>query len=248
MPESETQQVPFFILEQQRKQKPATKTNWAKLFRLFILPIVTLVVFVGVLVTLTLPKLGDIFANLDAIGISLEQVKKLDQELIDLNTLRQSASQTTSDLTALNTSVPTGNSQVADFQSRVLGIAQQNTLDVSDATIGEQILNSNVGNTGPRNNLALVEIPATFTLRGSKTNLVKFIDDVLKLDDFVIIGEMKLTIVDQSTPSGDNWTLKINFLKYQFPIPDDENKLIAVYSNVPATADTDATVLELIRN
>jgi hypothetical protein len=247
MPSPTQESIPFFIVDKQT-QKKSVGPDWFKLFKLFILPLITLAIFVGVLIFLTLPKLGDIFANLDAISISMEQISKLDQDVIDLTALRQTSLQTTADLEALNTAVPTGNSQVADFQSRVIALAQQNSLEVSDAVIGEQILNANVGDVGARENLALVEIPATFTLLGSKATLTKFIDDVLKLEDFVIIGEMRLSIVNQLSVSEDLWTLRINFLKYQFPTPDDENQLIATYSSVPATSDADPVILDLIRN
>jgi Tfp pilus assembly protein PilO len=230
-----------------RKKAPMSTQ---KILKLYVVPIVAVVVFIGMLFILIIPQLSGIFQKLDHISSLSADYDTLVTNEKDLQTLTSKITETNSDLALVNQLAPTGLTEVVNFQRRITDLATQNRLTVVESKSGEQalVVDESIAVLG------LVEIPSTFTLQGSFANVKSFIEKIKNLYDFVLIGEMSLTATDKDvkddllkTIVDQDWTLEITLTKYQFQVPDAQNKLAEAYLRVPPTVQVDKDTLEFVR-
>lgn len=227
----------------------------AKLAKLYLLPISTLIIFIGMWLILIFPAIGNIFADLDKATQINSEITERD-ELISKLQILSSNSSTNTDLGLVNSIAPTGISEVTDFQRRLVALAISNSLVVSETATAESRLVSSSGNDTSEG-VGLIEIPSRFRIQGKLSNIKNFIAQINSLGDFVIIGEMNLqltsTLQNQNQESvfsptlNDDWTLNLTLVKYQFQRPTEENKLVQIFQNVDPNQSLDASVLEFIR-
>ncbi len=223
------------------KREEEEKIPFSKILKLYVIPIATVVGFTAVIVFLVVPAINNMFASLDKIAVLGEEVSDLDDDLQDLQELQLDIQQVNSDLSAINTIVSTGNTEVTAFQQKIISLAQENSLEVTEADTVEQILQ-----TGDRDVLALgiIEIPNEFSIQGSLSGIQSFIAALQDVNDFIIVGEMDLRALPNEA---DIWSLNILLIKYQFQTPDENNNLAEVFLRVPTTAKEDPEVLDIIR-
>lgn len=212
-----------------------------KILKLYVLPIATLIIFTSIVVFMVLPAVSGLFAGMDEISRLNNTVKQKDVELSQLQNLQSREAQLDLDLSAIARIVPTGRTEVVNFQLRVVSLASQFGLQVSEVETAEQVLQTGEENISA---LGIIEIPSNFTITGSLEQIKAFILSLETIDDFVIIGEM---VVGADRQTAGLWNLDLLLIKYQFQNPDEQNQLLEAYSRVPITAEADEEILRLVR-
>lgn len=234
-------EIPFFLLEEQKSQGWNAK-KLQLIFKLYLLPVITLSIFIFILLQFVLPELGRIWQNLDTTSQTLEQVTVLDTTVANLVKLVSKDAELQEQLDALNSVVPTGLTSVSGYNNKVISLAAKHTLVISQADTDEDLIDVEEDQISA---VAMVQIPAKFAVQGSLLNIRNFISELQSVDDFVIIGEMDLRRATDE--QGEVWLLRISLWKYQFQQADSEgNDLEQIYERIPPTALPDPTVLEIV--
>lgn len=225
--------------KQLEAKKEEEKVPISKIIRLYVIPLVTLGIFSGIVVLLIVPAVNGLFAGLEEISVLGEEANDLDEDLLDLQALQSNFNQVESDLQDINSIVPTGDTEIASFQERIVKLAIDQGLIVREVQTAEQILQTGEQDISV---LGIIEIPTLFSIEGELDLAVDFITGIQQIDDFIIIGEMDLS-------SSDNikWNLELLLIKYQFQDPNEDNRLLEAYSRVPPSAQANSEVLDLIR-
>lgn len=238
--------------QNQQPQPPGKKKkntiDWRKILKLFIVPIVAVTVFISILVLLILPEISNTFTKLDDLTSTREKTESVIEVTTQLQALNTNRSQIESDLESVNKIAPAGNTEVVLFQQKIADLAKANGLRIVSSKTEEEVLSVE----GDNPILGINEIPSTFSLNGKFAKIQTFIEGIKTLEDFVIIGEMQIRVIDQVSPDkltdqNLEWNLLITLIKYQFQQPNEENKLAEAYLQVPPTVDIEDKILEFIR-
>lgn len=233
-------ELPVFIPRADRLEKKK-KTPFSELVKLYFIPIVTLIIFAGVMF-FVIRGVSTVVERLDQISQLNTQSAELDTEIANLQILSSNSESIESDLGRINYLVPTGVTEVTKFQNKVRDLAEKRGLRVLEADTTESTLATiEEGSISP---LGVIEIPSNFVIQGQLWRIEGFIADIQLMDDFVIIGEMNLHLL---VGAGGLWNLDLVLIKYQFQVPDENNKLAEVFARVPPTAKEDEEVLTLLR-
>jgi Tfp pilus assembly protein PilO len=246
------------LSEFQKEQKQdSERIGWGKVLDLYVVPIALIAIFGGIIFLLIVPAVSNVFFQLGEIQTLNTETTEKDAQIARLRELSSRSSQITNDLAAIETIVPEGVTEVVNFQEALRALAERtHGLTVVEASTGERVLKSSTNGADSEENLrilALIEIPSTFAISGNLDQIKAFVADIKNLSDFVIIGEMELRTDQEfqanqleAIASGE-WRLTITLVKYQFQVPDEQNQLQAVYSQVPETIQLSADVLEYVR-
>ncbi len=238
------------------KPKEATKEvksnlKLAKVVRSYLVPLGVLAVFGGMLVFLVIPKISEIIGQLDQTNSLYDQARTIDTQLVALNNLNSQQAQFADDLSVINQIAPSSATEVVNFQTQILSMTKQNNLAVQQSTLEESVKQAQ--DKSSTANLGIIEIPSTFSLRGSFANLKAFVQQIQGLQDFVIIGEMALrSNADPNSIIGsggtganqDDWTLTITLIKYQFLTPNAQNQLGQVFNQISPLSQPNKAVLD----
>lgn len=220
-----------------------------EMLKLFIVPIVAVSIFVGLLLFLIIPGVLDIFAKFEDLDSVRQNTNTINETITQLQELSDNRDQLTQDLELVNKIAPVGATEVVVFQKKVAALAATNGLAVVRTLTDEQILA--IENDNPV--LGINEIPSRLSVNGTLQNIKKFITEINNLEDFVIIGEMQIRVVDsvvveRLTDPSLNWNLEITLIKYQFQQPNAQNQLAEAYAAVPVTVKIEKSILDFIRN
>ncbi len=244
-------------------QEETKKINlsWQRLLQLYALPLAIIIVFAGIIFALIIPTIYSIFGKLEEVNDITAQVEALDTTISNYEQLRSRRQIISEELASIDSVIPEDISSVVDFSGRIRRIARdQFNLNVTQAENSEVILTSAVDENEAAQNpaatqaLAIIELPANLSMVGSLNNIQQFISAIQQTNDFIIIGEMKLVaVVDTSRQpisqlDQGEWRLDITLIKYLFPVPNAQNNLQEIYSQVPPTVEIKQEVLEFIQN
>lgn len=239
---------PFLPAVKKRNQE----SKWLSLMKVYVLPLVALVVFFGILVGLIVPALQILFDKLDTNSSVQAQITELDAQIAMVQALSNNLSTLRRDLSVLEDIVPTASTAVAQYQQKLTEIASELGLVSGQASTAEQVLQ--IDEKGESWVLAKAEIPTLFSVSGTLADIQLFVSRVLASNDFVIIKEMDLrsseVVTTDTIPNiaEAKWDLLINLTKYQFISKDSGENLQQAYQQVPLSASPDAEVLEFIRS
>ncbi|MBL8014845.1 MAG: hypothetical protein JNK26_01495 [Candidatus Doudnabacteria bacterium] len=238
--------------ESDRPWRPKQKreaNDFGAILRLFVVPIVAVTVFIGILFALILPGVGEIFAKFDSLDNIRQNTESLNQTITQLQALSTRRTEVENDLELVNNIAPVGVTEVVVFQKKIANLAALNGLTLVKSQTDEQILA--IENDNPV--LGINEIPSQLSINGTLPNIKRFIEQIKDLEDFVIIGEMQIRVVDEVSPdrltdTSLTWNLDITLVKYQFQQPNEQNKLAEAYAAVPVTVKIEQSILDFIRN
>lgn len=230
--------------EEEEAAKKRTSKDYVNMFKFYYLPIIVIAVFFGIMIKGTYPSLTGIFDTNDEIDAIQTKVEQMDKRLVLLNGLKERGTEIDEYLQHINQIAPVEKTKVTEFQQSVKAVAEQSNLEVIDSRAGEEIIRTD--DEEAQQDIALVEIPAEFTLLGDFSRIKNFLTEIYQGGDFIVIHEMSFEKVQQKY--GEAWQLKIILVKYQFiePIVDESIGIIDTYNSVPEEARPDQTVLEFI--
>jgi Tfp pilus assembly protein PilO len=201
-----------------KEPEKTRKDKIIKTFKLYVLPIIAIAIFVGIIIFMVFPKVSEIFTDLDKISQNNEVITNKLQEIQSLKALSDNYNGLNSQLEIVNQIAPTGKTEVVKFRDKVTSLMQDNKLSVISQRLSESDVD--VKNTNDKKvvgNIILQEVPFIFEVQGKYTNIIAFINNLSTIDDFVIVKEMNLA---SSNVTGDlfkdDWVFKINLVKYQF--------------------------------
>lgn len=219
------------------------KASLSKLLKLYLLPILIGIGFLGIIIFLIIPTILSIFSTIDEIAIKNQEYAE-DLELLgELTELNANSSEIISNLNAINTITTSDQTEVVKFRNKITDLIVSNNL-----TIFSQQLTENDPNIISGGNLAteitLKEVPFTFQIEGAYSDVISFFDDLSQIDDFVIIKEMEFTRTEKIAADGSTvWLLDLVLVKYQF---NESEALDELYKNVPPTVVISPEVLDYI--
>jgi hypothetical protein len=197
----------------------------SKKIRIYLVPIITLVFFVGIVVFLIIPKISEIFSGLGKINADNEQIAVINATSAELSRLEENKDVIQADLEALNTIAPGSTTRVVEFRDKIAGILTSFDLDIESQNISE----SSFINTDVDNSVILIEIPFTFSVTGTLESTKAFINSLSSIEDFAIVKEL-----DIKKGQGNLWLMSIVLIKYQFGVdPDADTLYINVDINSP---------------
>lgn len=220
------------------------KKNNIKIIKLYVIPIMAISFFVGILLFLTIPKINEIFASLDTVSTNNLTISENDAKLAQLDRLTDQYNNIVVNLGVIDGIAPLGSTEVVKFRDRVTSIIQANSIEIINQRLSEANTEAETQDSQNVSPIILQEVPFIFTITGSYTNIVNFINSLSTVEDFIVIKEMELA----STSGGDLngiWQLKINIVKYQFNT-DSNADLRNLFINVPIDASLNTLIQQYI--
>ena len=205
--------------------------NIRRYLRLYVIPIGAIFIFLGLMLALVIPKISLIFSSLDDVSKNNQTVADKVSQINDLKTLSGNSDSVYKQLNVINQTAPSGTTEVVKFRDKITALIQSFNLTVNSQKLSENDLAAQTQNDETNGTLTLQEVPFTFEVSGSYTDIVKFLEALSKIDDFIIVKEMELTAIVEGA---DTWSLKISMDKYQFSTLSKENS-DKIYLNVPTT-------------
>jgi Tfp pilus assembly protein PilO len=223
---------------------PKRKKSINVILKLYVLPIAAVVIFIGIVGFLILPRVFEIFDTLDKIS---QTNQRYDASLVKLNNLRALNTDSTivvNQLNAVNSIAPSDQTQVVNFRNKVNDLIVKNNLQALSQIISES--NQGSSSVQSQNALSLREVPFQFDIQGTYENILKFFTDLNTLNEFIIVKQMNYSRINTSdlfADSSTEWKLDILLVKYQF---NEGSGLDLFYSNVDPTFKIPSTVLEYL--
>jgi len=228
------------------KKNQSNKT--VKFIKLYVIPIAAVVSFIVIILSLIIPKISEILGQLDEINQSNAALVDKNILLANLEQLGNSINDVNLKLSSINQIAPSGTSEVVKFRDKITAIIKANNLDVTSQTLSENSTDSKtLGNVSVAGNILLQEVPFEFELSGTYSNIVRFINSLSTIDDFIIIKEMQLTAQNNAVLTSGKWDFKLNIVKYQFRDVKNSN-LNKVYMNVDPTAKISKIIVDYINS
>jgi len=228
----------------QKLGKVEKKVGQKRLIKFYVLPFFSVLIFIGVIGFLVIPKVLDIFNALDQISSLSEQAQKKTQTIADLNVLTQGSNLILAQLNVINQTAPTGSTEVVTFRDKITTLCQNNSLSVITQKLSESDINENANSINTLG-LSLLEIPFLFEIQGSYQDTLDFIEDLSSIEDFIIVREMEFT--SSSLNSAPLTVLKLRVDKYQFSIVN-QDILDSQYITVPIDSKINDIVLKYIES
>ncbi|MEO6728538.1 MAG: hypothetical protein ABIM99_01315 [Candidatus Dojkabacteria bacterium] len=226
-------------LEQQKKAKEEKTKKRNKFLKLYIVPIFTIIFFILIIVGLVAPKITDVFAKLDEVSANNIIIADLNTRLNEVIALQANSETINTNLDTVNTIATSQNTEVIKFRDKISALTIVNNLTIVSQKLTESTVTPDGANSGLSGNVNLVEVPFQFEIVGRFEDIKSFIASLNTIDDFVIVKEMELALREQEGLTTDEekllnqWSLKINLVKYQFFEAKD---LKSLYLSIPATS------------
>ena len=180
---------------------------------------------------LTIPKVNEIFASLDTINANAATITDNTAKLSALDAVTAQYNTIVQNLSVIDGIAPLGSTEVVKFRDRISDLILSNNLIIISQRLSEANTESDTQNTQTVSPIILQEVPFIFTVDGNYSDIVKFIQSLNTVEDFIVIKEMGLSSVGTSEHPTD-WELKINIVKYQFNTASGAD-LRQLYINVP---------------
>ncbi len=210
--------------------------KYKKLIRLYVIPLFALGIFLGVLVFVVVPKIGSIMDRLGELSDTRDKLSESNTKIQNINSLVTNINEVLSYLQQINNIAPTGDIELVRFRSRVFEIAESSGLVVDTQGFRESDIVQDP-NLPSSSTLLIKEVPVEIEVIGTLDNIYTFLDEITKLEDFVIIKDFELA------RNADNveWVFTLRFIKYQFA-QDTEGQFDQLYLNVPVSSKIDQEV------
>lgn len=217
--------------------KPKKPRDRKTLIKIYIIPVLAILLFFYIIFGLIFQKISDIFNQLDEIESKQFELENKEQEITSLQGAIENVNVLQSSLTILNSLAPSAQTEVVEFQEKVEFLAIQNNL-----TITSQRLNDQASDSADLTVLDLKQIPNVFEIVGSKQDIDEFIDDFSLIDDFIVVREMQYN----GSIEDDTWRLELTTIKYQFGEADSE--VLESYESISIDAEIPVLVDQYIQD
>ena len=196
---------------EETKKENKKRDSYMRIIRIYIIPIISVLIFMNILIFFVIDKVGDLLNDVDEIN-SLENDLDTQSTLLDnIELLEEEEDTLLTNLSAINSIAPSGETEVVSFSEKVFNIAQSHNLSgVHQITSDNRDVASETVSTAS-SAVKLLEVPVTFNLVGNFSDIDEFITELSQIDDFVIISGFKL-----AGNLDDGWTFQLTFSKYQF--------------------------------
>jgi Tfp pilus assembly protein PilO len=199
----------------------------SKKIKIYIVPIITLVVFVAIIIFLIIPKISEIFGGLDSINRDNQAITDVNALTAELEALQARKDSIEADLADLNNITSGGTTRVVEFRDKIASILLSYNLDIDSQNISE----SSFLNADLNTDVVLIEIPFDFAVTGTLEDTKAFINALSSIEDFAIVKELDITKGD-----GDQWIMNIILIKYQFGTNPEEEQIylgVGLNSTIP---------------
>jgi hypothetical protein len=222
----------MYDLENPKKEDKLSQAK--KYFKFYIMPLISILIFLSIIIFLVIPKVNEIVEELDKLSQSNSAILDLNNKISDLKDLSSRFDNINSLLTKINIITPSQKTEVVKFRDKITSLANTNNLKILLQRLSE-IDSSSTGSTAnsTKDILSLIEVPFVFELQGSFDNIKSFIDSLGKIDDFIIVSEMELISNDNN--QNNDWIINLHISKYQFN-EGNSSKLSEVFLQVDPTA------------
>ncbi len=227
-----------------RTLKLEQKLAYKRVLKFYIVPLLSVLGFLGIVLFLVVPKVNEIFKSLDEISILSKTADSKNEQLKSLDLLSQNSNLSLAQLRIIDQTAPTESSQVVAFRDKITNLIKSNSLTIVTQRLSESDINTNAQNINYMG-LSLLEIPFFFEINGNYQNTLSFISDLSSIDDFVIVREMELT--GAAVNNVQITTLRLRIDKYQFNIAN-EQLLKEQYLQVPVDSKINDVVLKYIES
>lgn len=232
-------------IEQGKKEREETSTlhRIQRFLRVYLIPVVAIIMFFGIMIGLVIPKIFGIFGQIDMINQLNDDLKQRQSEYASVRTMNSRSSFLEGDLETLNSLAPTRVTEVVNFQSKIANLALSRNLTVNNQVVSDSVSTLNESFLDSNELLRLREVPNIFEISGSANNVFSFIQDLNTIDDFIVVDEMNLTAVNNN-----QWNMRINIIKFQFSERGSEDERYQSYIQVPVTAQIHEDIQEYLNS
>lgn len=223
--------------------KKVSYKKYIRVFKLYIVPIFAIIFFFLNVVLLVIPKISEILSNLELIEVQKSKFESINKELSDLIKISRETPEINTLLSKINQLAPSEVSDVIFFRDKVTDLARKNNLTIKIQRFTE---NRNQVNSQLQG-ITLQEIPTFFDIEGTYDNIIKFIEELSLINDFVIVKKMDLILRDVLNPDKKPNT-SIEFTKYLFSENSEIRIVDNIYRSIPLSETIPFEVREYLKN
>lgn len=225
-------------LELVKPKKESFFQKNSKFIKIFIVPIFSFLLFLGILFLLLIPQLQSVVSNANEISDKNEEIAEKNDQLDTLDALFARTSELSNQLSEINSITSPGDTKIVQYRDRVTDLAIENNLTILSEQLSEIVQASlPTADTTAVNNLSLQEVPAIFEMSGSLEDMTAFLEALDTLPDFVVVKEFEFSLSDETTVDDfrtAQWSLEIQLVKYQFQEAGEEQ--LVLFQNVAPSA------------
>lgn len=193
--------------------------DYRKLLRFYIIPFVSVLIFVFLLIFTIIPNINYMIDGLDEAKELKAQSTQLDARITKLGKLKDDEERYLQILSKVNQIIPSEQSEVVKFRQKVAGFATDEGLEIQSLKAGENILDDNRDIELENSNNQLIEIPSKFSFTGNFDSFRELLKKLYSGEDFFIITNMDID-VNNLNLTGVNWKGQFDITKYQFSQSD----------------------------
>lgn len=193
--------------------------DYRKLLRFYIIPFVSVLIFVFLLIFTIIPNINYMIDGLDEAKELKAQSSQLDSRITKLGKLKDDEERYLQILSKVNQIIPSEQSEVVKFRQKVAGFATDEGLEIQSLKAGENILDDNRNIEPENSNNQLIEIPSKFSFTGNFDSFRELLKKLYSGEDFFIITNMDID-VNNLNLTGVNWKGQFDITKYQFSQSD----------------------------
>ena len=193
--------------------------DYRKLLRFYIIPFVSVLIFVFLLIFTIIPNINYMIDGLDEAKELKVQSTQLDARITKLGKLKDDEERYLQILSKVNQIIPSEQSEVVKFRQKVAGFATDEGLEIQSLKAGENILDDNRDIELENSNNQLIEIPSKFSFTGNFDSFRELLKKLYSGEDFFIITNMDID-VNNLNLTGVNWKGQFDITKYQFSQSD----------------------------
>lgn len=220
--------------------KAVKKKTPIDLITYYIIPIISVIAFLGLIGLPVIGTINDINAKRAEIDLKNSEIATLDSEIGQLEELAAKAPIRQADLSKIDTVVPSEKSHVVSFVTQIESIAEKEQIEKNEQRSSESIqtedetaLLENEFSEESLELVGLIAISNSFSFKGSDEDIKDFLELLYNKPDLIIVESMlfegpegrlirqaeaeaagNVLVFDESL--GDEWTIDISFAKYLF--------------------------------
>lgn len=204
--------IDTFLNEKRNKKK---FFDWTKL-KFYGLPVISTSIFVIIVLFFIIPKITEIFSELENVDRLGKEQTELQNLLIETRRLQSNIDNLDAQLSVIDSIAPSRETEVLIFRNKIQQLAESNGLKFAFQVSSDTNLQNQVTNA-PLDALSLKEVATQFEVTGEFTNIEQFINQLNLIDDFIIIRQMSLSSIELAEQSSfTEWELQLTIAKYQF--------------------------------
>jgi len=190
--------------------------DYRKLIRFYLIPIVSVLIFLFILVFTIVPSVRHMIDGLEEGKELREESKHLDSRINRLTSMRENDARNRQILSKINQIIPSEQTEVVRFRQKVAGVGTNKGLEIDSLQAGETIVDGNNRNVvASTTNFQLIEIPSKFGFTGGFNGFRELFRDLYAGDDFFVISHMDLNVNNMNVGL-DSWEGRFDLTKYQF--------------------------------